>query len=475
MSNYDEMNKALKQQKDFFVKNGAPSIELRIDRLQRLKSLIMDNRYDFVDALNADFGNRSKNVSMLSDVYGIMPAINLAIKNVKKWNKVEKKSSNFPFGLLGAKSYVKYEPLGTVGMISPWNFPVNLAFVPLVSIFAAGNQVMHKPSEHTPITASLLKDLCDKAYDQNEFATFLGGPEVGESFTNLNFDHLLYTGSGQVAKHVMNAASKNLVPCTLELGGKSPVVIGKTADLKISAKRIMFGKTMNAGQICLAPDYVVVHKDQKDDFIKETKDAVTEYFPDLKNNDDYTSIINEKHYDRLQELLDDAIEKGAHVDEINPANEDFSQQEFYKMPPTIVTNTTDDMKIMQEEIFGPLLPVVEYEEIDQATQLINSKDKPLGLYYFGNNKTEEDSILSKTSSGGVTVNNVISHLQQNDLSFGGVGPSGMGRYKSFEGFKNFSNPRAYYKDVSFKLDKFFDAVRPPYKGNIEKVLKQLMK
>ncbi len=475
MSNYDEMNKALKQQKDFFVKNGAPSIELRIDRLQRLKSLIMDNRYDFVDALNADFGNRSKNVSMLSDVYGIMPAINLAIKNVKKWNKVEKKSSNFPFGLLGAKSYVKYEPLGTVGMISPWNFPVNLAFVPLVSIFAAGNQVMHKPSEHTPITASLLKDLCDKAYDQNEFATFLGGPEVGESFTNLNFDHLLYTGSGQVAKHVMNAASKNLVPCTLELGGKSPVVIGKTADLKISAKRIMFGKTMNAGQICLAPDYVVVHKDQKDEFIKETKDAVTEYFPDLKNNDDYTSIINEKHYDRLQELLDDAIEKGAHVDEINPANEDFSQQEFYKMPPTIVTNTTDDMKIMQEEIFGPLLPVVEYEEIDQATQLINSKDKPLGLYYFGNNKTEEDSILSKTSSGGVTVNNVISHLQQNDLSFGGVGPSGMGRYKSFEGFKNFSNPRAYYKDVSFKLDKFFDAVRPPYKGNIEKVLKQLMK
>ena len=475
MSNYDEMIQTLKQQKDFFIKNGAPSIELRIDRLQRLKSLIMDNRYDFVDALNTDFGNRSKNVSMLSDVYGIMPAINLAIKNVKKWNKVEKKSSNFPFGILGAKSYVKYEPLGTVGMISPWNFPVNLAFVPLVSIFAAGNQVMHKPSEHTPITASLLKDLCDKTYDQNEFATFLGGPEVGESFTNLNFDHLLYTGSGQVAKHVMNAASKNLVPCTLELGGKSPVVIGKTADLKISAKRIMFGKTMNAGQICLAPDYVVVHKDQKDEFIKETKDAVTEYFPDLKNNDDYTSIINEKHYDRLQALLDDAIEKGAHVDEINPSNEDFSQQEFYKMPPTIVTNTTNDMKIMQEEIFGPLLPVVEYEEIDEATKLINSKDKPLGLYYFGNNKSEEDNILNKTSSGGVTVNNVISHLQQNDLSFGGVGPSGMGRYKSFEGFKNFSNPRAYYKDVSFKLDKFFDAVRPPYKGNIEKVLKQLMK
>ena len=475
MHSYDEMNKVLQDQKSFFIKNGAPSIDLRIDRLQRLKSLIMDNRYDFVESLNADFGNRSKNASMLSDVYGIVPAINQAIKNVKKWSKAEKKSSNFPFGLLGAKSYVKYEPLGTVGMISPWNFPVNLTFVPLVSIFAAGNQVMHKPSEHTPITASLLKDLCDKAYDENEFATFLGGPDVGESFTKLHFDHLLYTGGGSVAKHVMNAASQNLVPCTLELGGKSPVVIGKSADLKTSAKRIMFGKTLNAGQICLAPDYVVVHKDQKDEFIKESKDAVTEYFPDLKNNDDYTSIINERHYERLQDLLTDAVEKGAQIDEINPSNEDFSQQEFYKIPPTIVSNTSDDMKIMQEEIFGPLLPVVEYSELDEATKLINSKDRPLGLYYFGNDKSEEEMVLGNTSSGGVTVNNVISHLQQDDLSFGGVGPSGMGRYKSFDGFKNFSNPRAYYKEVGSRFDKFFDPVRPPYKGDIEKILKKLFK
>ena len=186
MSSFEEMNKVLIEQKDFFIKNGSPSVELRIDRLQRLKSLIMDNRYDFVDALNTDFGNRSNNASMLSDVYGIMPAINLAIKNVKKWSKPEKKSSNFPFGLLGAKSYVKYEPLGTVGMISPWNFPVNLTFVPLVSIFAAGNQVMHKPSEHTPVTSALLKDLCDKTYDQNEFATFLGGPDVASTLNSLN-------------------------------------------------------------------------------------------------------------------------------------------------------------------------------------------------------------------------------------------------------------------------------------------------
>ena len=190
MSNFDEMNRVLQEQKDFYLKNGAPSVDLRIDRLERLKLLIKDNRYDFVDALNTDFGNRSKNASMLSDIYGIMPAINQAIKNVKKWSKPEKKSSNFPFGLIGAKSYIKYEPLGTVGMISPWNFPVNLTFVPLFSIFSAGNQVMHKPSELTPITASLLKDLCDESYDENEFSTFLGGPEIGEAFTPVSYTHL---------------------------------------------------------------------------------------------------------------------------------------------------------------------------------------------------------------------------------------------------------------------------------------------
>ena len=475
MENQRSMEEVLKLQREHYLKEGPPSYELRIDRLNRVQDMVIKNKDRIIEAVNADFGSRSPNQSLISDVYAVLPAFTHAKKHLKSWMKDEKRKSNFPFGLMGAKSYIHREPLGVIGMISPWNFPMYLSLAPLAGIFSAGNQVMHKPSEHTPITSALLKELCDKSYDKNEFATFLGGPEVGESFTKLVFDHLLYTGGGSVAKHVMNSASKNLVPCTLELGGKSPVVIGKTADLKTSAKRIMFGKTMNAGQICLAPDYVVVHKDQKDKFINETKNAVSEYFPTLKDNDDYTSIINEKHYDRLKDLLNDAIDKGAHVDEINPANEDFSQQEFFKIPPTIVTNTTDDMKIMQEEIFGPLLPIIEYDDINDATSLINSKDKPLGLYYFGNDKSEEDNLLDKTSSGGVTVNNVISHLQQNELSFGGVGPSGMGRYKSFDGFKNFSNPRAYYKDVSFKLDKFFEAVRPPYKENIEKVLKQLMK
>ena len=474
-NNFNEMQRVLEAQKNFFIEEGSPSIELRIDRLNRLKNLIMNNRYDFVDALNEDYGNRSNNISLLSDAYGIIPDINNAIKNIRKWTKIDKRSSNFPFGLFGAKSYVKYEPIGTVGMISPWNFPVNLSFKPLAAIFAAGNQVMHKPSELTPITASLIKDLCDKAYDENEFATFLGGPETGEAFTKLHFDHLLYTGSGSIGKQVMKSASQNLVPVTLELGGKSPVIIGNSADIKVSAKRIMFGKTLNAGQICLAPDYVIVHKEKKDEFISEVENVINEYYPTIKDNDDYSSIINERHFERINSLIEDAREKGADINQINPSNEDFSQQEFFKIPPTIVTNTSDDMKIMNEEIFGPVLPVLEYENLNDALTTINSKDRPLGLYYFGNDAKEENTIMSNTSSGGVTINNVVGHIQQKDLPFGGVGPSGMGRYQSFDGFKNFSNPRSFYKDVGFKFDKLFDGIRPPYTKSIEKLLKGLLK
>ena len=375
-----QMQDILNKQKAYFIKNGPPSYDLRIDRLDRMKSLIMDNRYKFVDALNEDFGVRSKNQSMATDVYTIIPSIEYAKKNLKKWMAGSKRKPNFPLGFLGAKASVDYEPLGTVGMISPWNFPVFLTFSPAASIFAAGNQIMHKPSEYTEQTSLLLKELCDSAFDEDEFATILGGPDVGASFTQQKFDHLLYTGSGTVAKHIMKAAAENLVPVTLELGGKSPVIVSNTADSAIAAKRIMLGKTMNAGQICLAPDYVMVHSDKKDELVAGMKEAVEDFYPDLKHNDDYTSIINEKHYDRLQGLLSDAKEKGADIDEINPANEDFSQQEAFKIPPTLVMNPTDDMEIMKEEIFGPLRTIKEYTEIDESISYVNANDKPLGLY-----------------------------------------------------------------------------------------------
>ena len=475
MENQMSMQEVLKLQREHFLNEGPPSYELRIDRLDRVQDMVIQNKERITEALDADFGSRSPNQSLISDVYAVLPAFSHAKKHLKSWMKDEKRKSNFPFGLMGAKSYIHREPLGVVGMISPWNFPMYLSLAPLAGIFSAGNQVMHKPSEFTPITSELLKEICDSAFDETEFATFLGGPEVGAAFTQLKFDHLLFTGSGNIGKHVMRAASENLVPLTLELGGKSPVIVSDSSNIDITARRVMFNKTLNAGQICLAPDYVYVHETEKDNFVEACKTQVNEFYSDLKYNPDYTSVINQKHYDRLNGLLSDAKDHGAELVEINPADEDFTQQESHKIPPTLVLNPTDEMQIMKEEIFGPLLPIKTYKDIREPINYINKNDKPLGLYYFGNNKNEEAKVLNSTSSGGVTVNDIMGHLQQNELGFGGVGPSGMGKYDGFDGFTNFSNNKPIYKQVGFGLEKFFDAIRPPYKDGFENVIKKLLK
>ena len=475
MESQRSMDEVLKLQREHFLKEGPPSYELRIDRLKRVKDIVIQNKERITEALNTDFGARSPSQSLISDVYAVLPPFTYAKKHLKSWMKDEKRKSNFPFGLMGAKSYIHREPLGSIGMISPWNFPIYLSLAPLAGIFSAGNQVMHKPSEFTPITSELLKEICDSAFDETEFATFLGGPDVGAAFTQLKFDHLLFTGSGNIGKHVMRAASENLVPVTLELGGKSPVIVSDSSNIDITARRVMFNKTLNAGQICLAPDYVYVHETEKDNFVEACKDQVNNFYSDLKYNPDYTSVINQKHYDRLNGLLSDAKDHGAELVEINPADEDFTQQESHKIPPTLVLNPTDEMQIMKEEIFGPLLPIKTYKDIREPINYINKNDKPLGLYYFGNNKNEEAKVLNSTSSGGVTVNDIMGHLQQNELGFGGVGPSGMGKYDGFDGFTNFSNNKPIYKQVGFILDILLDAIRPPYKGSIEEVLKKLLK
>ena len=475
MENQRSMEEVLKLQREHYLKEGPPSYELRIDRLNRVQDMVIKNKDRIIEAVNADFGSRSPNQSLISDVYAVLPAFTHAKKHLKSWMKDEKRKSNFPFGLMGAKSYIHREPLGVIGMISPWNFPMYLSLAPLAGIFSAGNQVMHKPSEFTPITSELLKEICDGTFDETEFATFLGGPDVGSAFTQLKFDHLLFTGSGNIGKHVMRAASENLVPLTLELGGKSPVIVSDSSNINITARRVMFNKTLNAGQICLAPDYVYVHESEKDNFVEACKDQVSNFYSDLKYNPDYTSVINQKHYDRLNGLLSDAKDHGAELVEINPADEDFTQQESHKIPPTLVLNPTDEMQIMKEEIFGPLLPIKTYKDISEPINYINKNDKPLGLYYFGNNKNEEVKVVNSTSSGGVTVNDIMGHIQQNELGFGGVGPSGMGKYDGFDGFTNFSNNKPIYKQVGFILDILLDAIRPPYKGSIEDVLKKLLK
>lgn len=472
-----EMEQVLKLQKKLYIEEETPSLELRQDRLSRCVAMLKKNNIEILDAIQQDFGNRDSKAGFMSEIMSTIGSIESSKENVKKWMKDEKRKSNSsqPFAirsimsLAGAKSWIKYQPLGTVGVISPWNFPINLVLAPLGTIFAAGNRVMIKPSEFTPVTSELTKKMFKEYFDSAEAAVFTGGADVAASFSSLAFDHLLFTGSTQTGKLVMKSASENLVPVTLELGGKSPVIVDENADLKKTATRVMRGKTMNAGQICLAPDYVMVPKGKSEEFVKESEAAVTEMYENLKYNESYTSVINEKHYDRLNSLIEDAKQKGADIRVINPANEDFSQQEVHKIPPTLVLNPTDDMDIMKEEIFGPLLPVKEYEDFNETINYVNANDRPLGLYYFGDNKKRESDVLNNTISGGVTLNDVIWHIGQEDIPFGGVGPSGTGNYHGFDGFKNFSHAKAIYKQFSIDL---LAPMMPPYKGKMFKSTKE---
>ena len=457
-----DMQAVLDRQKKAYIAEGAVSAETRIDRIDRAIDILKTHGSKLSEAMAADFGHRSMDQSKMTDIDGSIGPLESSKKQLRKWMRPEKRKTMFPLGIFGARSRIEYQPLGVVGCISPWNFPVQLTFAPLAGVFAAGNRTMIKPSEFTVQTSRLMKELFAAAFDEEEVAVFTGGPDVGGAFSRLPFDHLLFTGATSIAKHVMKAAAENLVPVTLELGGKSPVIIGKSANLEQAATNIMAGKTMNAGQICLAPDYVILPEENRDEFVEYAKNSVAKMFPNLKDNPDYTSIVNERHFDRLNSYLDDAKDKGADIVEINPAQEDFYQQEHHRIPPTLVLNPTDDMKVMQDEIFGPILPIKQYKDIEETLGYVNSKDRPLGLYYFGQDSSEEREVLTRTTSGGVTVNDVIMHIAQEDLPFGGVGPSGMGSYHGFDGFKNFSHAKAVYSQ-SNTVSKLAAAMRPPYK------------
>jgi coniferyl-aldehyde dehydrogenase len=310
------------------------------------------------------------------------------------------------------------------------------------------------------------------AYDESEVAVFTGGPDVGGAFSRLAFDHLLFTGATSIAYHVMRAAAENLVPTTLELGGKSPVIIGASADMALTAKRVMMGKTLNAGQICLAPDYVLVPEARKGEFVAAADATIRTMFPTIKDNPDYTSVINQRHYDRLTGYLDDAKAKGAELIELNPAKEDFRQQPFHKIPPTLVLNPTDDMAIMKDEIFGPLLPVKTYGHVEEAVDYVNAHARPLGLYYFGSDSAEQTKVLSRTVSGGASVNDVIMHVSMEDLPFGGIGPSGMGAYHGIDGFRTFSHAKAVFQQTKTDVTAM---MRPPYGEKIQKMLDSQIK
>ena len=467
------MRALLDKQKAAHLRDGIPSIAKRTEWLDKSIDLLATHGSALNDAMCADFGHRSKDQSNLTDIAGSIGALKHAKAHLAKWMKADKRKVEFPLGLLGSKAEVQYQPKGVIGVISPWNFPVNLTFTPLAGVFAAGNRAMIKPSEFTEATSDLMRDLIAKYYSPEECVVITGGPDVGAEFTKLPFDHLIFTGATSVAKHVMRAAADNLVPLTLELGGKSPVILGRSADMQKAASRIMAGKTLNAGQICLAPDYAFVPKEKTQEFVSAATRAVETMYPSgLKDNDDYTSVVNQRHYDRIMGYLDDARAKGGQVIEINPKGENFAQQPHHKIAPHIIVDPTDDMKVMQDEIFGPILPVKSYGDTKDALAYINAHDRPLGLYYFGEDAAEKDLVLNNTTSGGVTVNDVIFHVAQEDLPFGGVGPSGMGSYHGRDGFLEFSHKKAIYTQTGNDI---LAMMRPPYGDTYRKQVKGRMK
>lgn len=446
----------------------APSCDARVAHLDRLEEALLRRKGALVDAIQKDFGNRSRHETLIADIFVTLNELKFARAHLRAWMQPRPRHVGLSF--LPAHAVLLYQPLGVVGIISPWNYPVQLAIAPLIGALAAGNRVIIKPSELTPATGEALKDLIAETFDPDHVAVVTGGPSVGEAFSRLPFDHLVFTGSTRVGKAVMRAASENLVPLVLELGGKSPAIVGDDFDIVAAAERIMMGKLFNSGQTCVAPDYVLVPEDKRDAFVDAARDVVANMYPTLQKNQDYTCVINDRHYARLQGYIDDARGRGARVIEINPARETLDPKDR-KLCPTLLLDVSDDALVMQEEIFGPLLPIKTYRALSEAIDFVNDKSNPLALYYFGHDRRQIDRVLSETLSGGVGINETMAHVAQEDLPFGGVGASGMGAYHGFDGFEAFSKKKPVFYQSRIRTT---GLLSPPYGRMVDTFLRWIL-
>ncbi|NGY06785.1 coniferyl aldehyde dehydrogenase [Solimonas terrae] len=469
------LQQLLDRQRAAFMAELPVTAATRIDRLRRLGELLIAGRDALCDAMQTDFGTRSRHVSLLTDIVFSLRNINHARKHVETWMKRSRRPLDFPLRLLGSDAWVEFQPKGVVGILSPWNFPVYLTLTPLAGVLAAGNRAMIKPSELTPATSTCMAALISQHFDETEVAVTLGDATVGAAFSSLPFDHLVFTGGGAVGRHVMLAAADKLVPVTLELGGKSPVIVGRSADIEAAAERIVLGKLLNAGQICLAPDYVLVARELEEPLVQAMLAQARRLYPCYAGNPDYVAIVNARHHARLQSYLDDARKRGASIVSADvDGTEGQANPATRIMPFTIVRNAPHDSAILGNEIFGPLLPVIPFERIEDAVRHINDRDRPLGLYYFGRDNSEQQIVLSRTIAGGVTLNDVIFHVMQEDLPLGGIGGSGMGRYHGREGFLEFSHPKAVYKQTRFDIAALLGS-KPPYGKKLDAYIRKELK
>jgi len=455
----------LARQRAAFLSDGPPSLDRRRADLKTLKALILAHRGEIEQALTADFGHRARYETTIMELLPLNMGIDYLHRNLRRLMRPERRHVALPMRFGSAR--IEYQPLGVVGIVAPWNYPLSLALMPLATAIAAGNRVMVKPSEFTPATSALLARLLGEAFPQEQVAVVTGDASVGAAFSALAFDHLLFTGSTSVGRAVMKAASANLVPVTLELGGKSPAIVGKGTVLDDAAAAIACGKLANAGQTCIAPDYAMVHEDEVEAFLTAYDKAVARFYPEGAAGESYTSIINDRHYGRLTALLDDAERKGARIVEpgVKP-----DRLRPHTLAPKVVLGVTDDMTIMREEIFGPVLPIVTYRGVDEAVAYVNARPRPLALYYFGADGADRRKVLSNTTSGNVTINGTLMHYAQDDLPFGGVGASGMGAYHGIEGFRRLSHAKGIFEQRKWNAS---NLLRPPF-GRITDAILQLM-
>ncbi len=446
-------------QRRAFEAERYPARDVRRDRLQRLL-LLLAHEERWIAALDRDFGHRSAHETRLAELYIVAAGARHALRHLAAWMRPRRVAT--PMHLQPARGYLMRQPLGVVGIVSPWNYPVQLALAPAIAALAAGNRVLLKPSEHTPATAAFLAERVAKYFREDEFTVVLGDAAVGQAFVALPFDHLFFTGSTAVGRQVARAAAENLTPVTLELGGKSPAIVDADADLALIAPRIAAGKLLNAGQTCIAPDYALVPAARVDAFVAALRAAVSRLYPSIAANPDYTAIVNARHFARLNALIDDARAKGATIVTLGE-----SDTEARKIAPTLIVGARDDMAVMQQEIFGPILPIEAVTSLEDAIVRINARPRPLAFYYFGHDRARRARVLAQTIAGGVTVNDTLLHFAHEGMPFGGVGASGIGAYHGERGFVTFSQEKPVLVQPRLAMTKL---LYPPYGKRFEKVL-----
>ena len=451
-------------QRQAFGRQPFPTLAERRDRLQRLAALLDRHEAALVQAISADFSGRSPHETRLAEAFVVRAGLRHALRHLKGWMRERRVPTQLHF--LPGRNRLLPQPLGVVGVVAPWNYPLQLSLGPALAALAAGNRVLIKPSELTPAFSALLERAVAEAFAPDEMSVVTGDASVGQAFSHLPFDHLFFTGSTPVGRLVAQAAAANLTPVTLELGGKSPAIIDSSADLDEAAQRIAYGKLLNAGQTCVAPDYVLVPTGQGEALARRIARAAERMYPTLRDNPDYTAIVSPRHHARLRDMVAEAAGLGATIVQVNPANESL-EQGTRKIAPTLVLNPPAGARLMREEIFGPVLPILEVPSLDAAIAHVQQGDRPLALYWFGRDTAHRDRVLRETISGGVTVNDCLWHLGQEHQPFGGVGASGMGAYHGEWGFNTFSKLKPVFHQSRWAGTALF---RPPYGATFERIL-----